>query len=67
MELPKCNSFREIGVINFKFVSFENFLGRKLRDFQSQFLNARPVFLGLVKFVVKITTSFLKFFSFYHN
>jgi hypothetical protein len=68
MELaPKCNSFREIGVINFKFISFENFLGKKLRNFQSQFLNVRPVFLGLVKFVVKITTSFLKFFSFYHN
>jgi hypothetical protein len=53
MELaPRCNSFREIGVINFKFISFENFLGRKLRNFQSQFLNVRPVFLGLVKFVV---------------
>jgi hypothetical protein len=34
MELaPKCNSFREIGVINLEFISFENFLGRELRNF----------------------------------
>jgi hypothetical protein len=60
MELaPKCNSFREIGLINLKFISFENSW--------SQFLNARLVLLGLVKFVVKITTSFFRFFSFYHN
>jgi hypothetical protein len=65
MELaPKCNSFREIGVINLDFISFENFLGKELRNFPSQFLNVRLVFLGLVKFVVKITTSFLKLFSF---
>jgi hypothetical protein len=68
MELvPKCNSFREIGVINLEFISFENFLGRELRNSRSQFLNVRLVLLGLVKFVVKITTSFLKLFSFYHN
>jgi len=63
MELaPKCNSFREIGVINLKFISFENLLGRKSRNSRSQFLNVRLVLLGLVKFVVKITTNFLKLF-----
>jgi hypothetical protein len=68
MELaPKCNSFREIGVINLKFISFENFLGRELRNSRYQFLNVRLVLFGLVKFVVKSTTSFLKLFSFYHN
>jgi hypothetical protein len=64
---PKCNSFREIGVINLKFISFENFLGSELKNSQSQFLNVKLVLLGLVKFVVKMTTSFLKLFSFYHN
>jgi hypothetical protein len=68
MELvPKCNSFREIGVIHLEFISFENFLGKELRNSQSQFLNVGLVLLGLVKFVVKITTNFLKLFSFYHN
>jgi hypothetical protein len=48
MELvPKCNSFREIGVINLEFISFENFLGRELRNSRSQFLNVRLVLLGL--------------------
>jgi hypothetical protein len=33
MELsPKCNSFRGIGVINLDFISFENFLGKELRN-----------------------------------
>jgi hypothetical protein len=68
MELaPRCNSFREIGIINLIFISFENFLGRELRNSQSQFLNVRLVLLGLVKSVVIFTTSFLKLFSFYHN
>jgi len=62
MELaPKCNSFREIGVINLKFISFENLLGRKSRNSRSQFLNVKLVLLGLVNIVVKLQQVFSSF------